>query len=133
MYNLIEYSYFDIIYFEATGSLWLYSKNETTNFNNDIATDVNLKSFKYKAKLLENTVTQPAPNAASGILRNATISVPLKYLINFWRSLELLLITCKVELKIRWKKHCVLSVAGTNNAVGNNDDSNIVFTIKNTN
>ena len=43
------------------------------------------------------------------------------------------MITCKVELKTRWKKHCVLSVAGTNNAVGNNDDSNIVFTIKDTN
>ena len=77
MYNLIKCSYFDIIYFEATGSLWLYSKNETTNFNNDIATDVNFKSFKYKAKLLENTLTQPAPNAASGILRNTTIAVPL--------------------------------------------------------
>ena len=57
----------------------------------------------------------------------------IKYLINFRRSHKLLLITCKVELKTRWKKHCVLSVAGTNNAVGNNDDSNIVFTIKDTN
>ena len=39
----------------------------------------NFKSFKYKAKLLGNTVAQPAPNAANRILRNATIVVPLKY------------------------------------------------------
>ena len=42
------------------------------------------------------------------------------------------LINCKVEIKIRWAKHCVLSVAGTGNANGNNDDINIIFTIKDT-
>ena len=36
--------------------------------------------FLYKAKLLENTVAY----GANGILRNATIAVPLKYLSNFW-------------------------------------------------
>ena len=36
------------------------------------------------------------------------------------------LINCKVELKLIWTKHCVLSAAG------NNDDNNIVFTIKDT-
>ena len=51
-----------------------------------------IKSFKYKAKLLENTAAQPAPNAANGIFKNATIAVPLKYLSNFWRSLEMPLI-----------------------------------------
>ena len=56
----------------------------------------NFKSFKYKAKLLGNTVAQPAPNAANRMLRNATIVVPLKYLSNFWRSLEMPLINCKV-------------------------------------
>ena len=40
------------------------------------------------------------------------------------------LIKCKVELKLRWSKHCVLSVGGTDNANGNNDDNNIIFTIK---
>ena len=42
------------------------------------------------------------------------------------------MINCKVELKPRWTKHCLLSVAGTNNANGNNDDDNIIFTIKDT-
>ena len=98
MYNLIEYS---SNYSEITGSLWFYSKDETTNFNADIANDNNFKSFKYTAKLLGNTVAQPGANAASGILRNPTITVPLKCLSNFWRSLELPLINCKVELKSR--------------------------------
>ena len=39
------------------------------------------------------------------------------------------LINCNMELKIRWTKHCVLPVAGTN-ANGNDDD--IIFTIKDT-
>ena len=33
-------------------------------------------------------------------------------------------------LKLRWRKHCVLSVAGTDNANSNNDDNNIIFIIK---
>ena len=44
----------------------------------------NFKSFEYKAKSLGNTESQTA-NAADGILKNATIAVPLKYLSNFWR------------------------------------------------
>ena len=40
------------------------------------------------------------------------------------------LINCKVELKLQWTKHCVLSVTGTDNVNGNNGDNNIIFTIK---
>ena len=58
----------------------------------------------YKAKLLGNTVALN-DNAANGILKNPTIAVPLKYLSNFRRSLEMLLIKCKVELRVRWTKH----------------------------
>ena len=64
IYKLVEYS---SNYFETTGSLWFYSKDEATNFNNNIVNTDNFKSFKYKAKLLGNTVAQPAPNAANGI------------------------------------------------------------------
>ena len=46
----------------------------------------------YKAKLLENIVAHDAQNQANGILKNATLAVPLKYLSNFWRSLEMPLI-----------------------------------------
>ena len=50
----------------------------------------------YKPKLLENTVAQPAPNATNEILKNATIAVSLKYLSNFWGSLEMPFINRKV-------------------------------------
>ena len=43
---------------------------------------------------------KPNPNNANGILKNATIAVPLKYFSNFWRLLEMPLINCKVELNL---------------------------------
>ena len=43
------------------------------------------------------------------------------------------LINCKVELKIKWTKYCVLSVAGNENGINNNDNANnFIFTIKDT-
>ena len=53
MYNLTEYN---SNYSETTGSLWFYFKDEATNFNVDIENTHNFKSFKYKTKLLGNTV-----------------------------------------------------------------------------
>ena len=70
VYNLIEYS---SNYFETTRSLWFYSKGEATNFNAVIANINNFKIFKYKAKLLGNTVAQGTPDQANEILKNATI------------------------------------------------------------
>ena len=55
------------------------------------------KSFKYKAKLLGNTIA----NGLNRILKDTTIAVPLKYLSNFWRSFEMTLINFKVELKLK--------------------------------
>ena len=52
MYNLIEYS---SNCSETTGSLWFYSKDEGTDFNNNIANTDTFKSFNYRAKLLGNT------------------------------------------------------------------------------
>ena len=72
IYNLIKCS---SKYFDTKGSIWFYSKDEAINFN-FINKDV-FKSFKYKAKLLRDTVAQPAPNAANGILENAVISLQL--------------------------------------------------------
>ena len=57
--NLIEYS---SNYFQTTRSLWFYSKDEVANFSNIITNNKNFKPFKYKAKLLGNTVAQPASN-----------------------------------------------------------------------
>ena len=123
MQNLIEYC---SNYSKATGILWFYSKDQATNFNADIANDNSFKSFKYKAKLLRNTVA----NVANRILRNETIAVPLRHLGNFWRSLEMPLINCKVELKPKWTKYYVLSAADADNNDAN--FNNIIFTIKDT-
>ena len=112
MYNLIEYS---TNYSETTGYLWLYSK-DITNTNN-------FKSLMYKAKLLENTEA----DRANGILKNATIGVSLKYLGNFWRSLEMPLINWKVELKLKWTKYCVFSAAGADNAINRDSNNNILL------
>ena len=73
-------------YSDTTGSLWVYSKDEATNFNaetNNFNT-MNFKSFKYKAKVLGNAEI----DGANGILSKTTIAVLLKYLSNFWRSLQ---------------------------------------------
>ena len=94
MYNLLEYS---SNYSDTTSSLCFYSKDEGINFNANIE-DINyVKSFKYKAKLLGNTEV----DGACGILKNKTIAVTLRYLNKFWMSLEMLLINCKVESKLK--------------------------------
>ena len=64
MYNLIEYS---SNYSETTGSLWFYSKDEATNFKDEILKT--LMIFKNKTKLLGNTVDQPLPNQTNGIIK----------------------------------------------------------------
>ena len=74
MYNLLEYTSNN---FDTTASLQFYSKDKATNFNNYIANTDAFKYFKYKAKLLGNTVV----DGNNGIPKNAAIAVPLKYLI----------------------------------------------------
>ena len=127
MYNLLEYN---SSYSEKTGCLWFFSKDKATQFNAELGNNAAFKPFEYKAKLLEETVAQPAPNNNNGILKNTTIVVSLKYLINFWRSLEMLLINYKVELKFNWTMHCILAVTGKDNPDANHD--NIICTIKDT-
>ena len=82
IYNFLEYSW---NYSKTTGSLWLYSKDQATTFDSAVGSGGAIKSFKCKAKLLEDTVPQPPANQADKILKNVTNVVPLKYLSNFWR------------------------------------------------
>ena len=90
MYSLIEYS---DNYSDTSGSLWHFKRYETTN-NADVSND-NAPSFKYKANPIGNT-------EANGTKNGVKTAVPLKYLSNFWRSLEMPLINCKVELSLKW-------------------------------
>ena len=49
--------------------------------------------------------------------------MPLKYLNNFWKSPEMPLINCKVELKPKWTKCCSLSAAGNENVIIDNNNA----------
>ena len=50
---------------------------------------------------------------AAGNKKDDKIAVPLKYLRNFWRALEMHLINCEVTLMLTWSKKCVvLSAVG---------------------
>ena len=95
MYNLIEYSDNSST---TSGSLWQYYKDDP---NDNLA---NSKSFKYKVKIMGKT-------PQDGNTKDVEILVPLKYLSNFWRTLEMSLINCEVELILTWSKNCVISSA----------------------
>ena len=97
-------------YSDTTGSLPLYSKDKAINFNANIEDNNGFKYFKYKAKLLGNTEAY----GTNRILKN-TIILLLKYLSSFRRSHEMLLVNCKVELKLNWTNHCFLSANGNDN------------------
>ena len=71
--------------------------------------DDNAPSFKYKANLIGNTVADGRNKKKEGV----KIAVPLKYLSNFWRSLEMPLTNCKIELSLNWIENCILSTSGT--------------------
>ena len=101
MYNLIEYS---DNYAKTTGSLSQYCKDiPAPNANDEIThfTEGNLTdSFNFKVKITGRT--------GSGGAKDVEIIVPLKYLSNFWRTLEMPLINCEVNLILTWSSTCVL-------------------------
>ena len=108
MYNLIEYS---DNYAKTTGSLWQYCKdiparnnnNEITEFTRGNTTD----SFNFKAKITGQTGDDGT--------KNVEIMVPLKYLSNFWRTLEMPLINCEVNLILTRSSTCDLIVTNIPN------------------
>ena len=116
MYNLLEYSE---NYRKAVGSFWNYYRNEpnnhplndddhhtqTINYNTDPVK--NSESFKYKS-----SITGKTSNANNGTEQENTktkkileIVVPVKYLTNFWRSLDMPLINCELSLTLTWSEN----------------------------
>ena len=95
MYNLIEYS---DNYAKTTGSLWQYFRDEPVA-DDDIEDS---ESFKSKKK-----ITGKTPNNDNK--KDVKIMVPLKYLSNFWRTLEMPLINCEVNLILTWSSNCVIT------------------------
>ena len=93
----------------TSGSLWNYYRDEIDDVD-DNASDG--KSFEYKTKIVGNTPGRPG-NEGDAIQQpvptlNIEITIPLKYLSNFCRSLGLPLINCEIELDLSWAKDCVL-------------------------
>ena len=43
--------------------------------------------------------------------------VPLKYLFNFWRTLDMLLINCETNFDLNWSKNCIIGVTDVANQV----------------
>ena len=99
MYNLLEYSDHYSIF---SGSLDQFKRDEPPPNNGYVSVDTS-SSFKYRSNLLGNEVN------------NVKIVIPLKYLSNFFRSLEMPLINCKIRLELNWTKICVLSSADNDN------------------
>ena len=102
IYNLIEYS---DNYSDTSGRLWQFKRDEQGMNIGDLAdTNVdNSSSFKCKSSFFRSLT-----DAYNGVFKDLKIAVPLKYLSNFWRSLEMLLSNCKIHLELNWSKNRVM-------------------------
>ena len=126
MYNLLEYSK---NYRKTIGSFYNYYRDELSNDDDDDDNFGNIKvvnsnTFKYKNKIIgkaynvDSTIPNPAggtrianPNYDANKEGTQTIelTIPLKYLGNFWRALNIPLISCEVSLELKWNKNCVIT------------------------
>ena len=98
MSNLIECSDY---YGKTSGSLWQYFRDEPDDDLEDS------ESFKSKIKITGKTPNNNNNN--NNNVKDVEIMVPLKYLSNFWRTLEMPLINCEVKLILTWSSTCVIT------------------------
>ena len=85
--------------------MWKYCKDIPAVNNNDVIVNFNeantTNSFNFNAKITGQTDDDGEKN-------NVEITVSLKYLSNFWRTLEKSLINCEVNLISNWYANCVI-------------------------
>ena len=117
LYNMLEYS---DNYADTTGSLYQYKRPELRDANaNVVNLTSTLSSFKYQSGLVQKQLTTPnSENVPANIdlnfanvyriWKNIKIVVPLKYISNFFRNLELPLINTKLFMELNWTKYSVL-------------------------
>ena len=74
------------------------------NGNPDNFTTDDSSSIKYKSSFFKTL-----DDDDNRVFKNVKTAVPLKYFSNFWRSLEIPLINCKIHLELNWDKDCVMS------------------------
>ena len=104
MYNLREYSK---SFRKTTGSFWNYYRDEPNSSicgeNNNVNYSIkDSKSFDYKTSITEKL-------EGNNTEKEVEIVVPLKYLSNFWRTINMPLINCQINLILTWSKNCVLT------------------------
>ena len=120
MYNLLQYSK---NYRKTAGSLWNYYRDEPSN-----PLSSNSESFKYKISITGNNYNVCHGEKgydANKVCKNETeVVIPLKHLSNIWRSLNIPLINCEVELILTWSRNCVL--VGMTERDGKGDNPAIV-------
>ena len=98
VYNLLEYSDNDQ---NLTGSLYQFKRDEPPDDNANVGNATT--SLVYKSKLIKGT--------DDNNVNNVKLVVPLKYGSNFFRSLEMQLVNCKIDLELTWHKDCMISSA----------------------
>ena len=114
MYNLLEYSK---NYRKTIGLLYNYYRDELSDDADDNNFDnikiVNSNTFEYKNKIIGNTNNVNAGAQGYDVNKNGTqeveLAIPLKDLGNFWRALNIPLISCEVSLELKWNKNCVIT------------------------
>ena len=125
MYNLLEYSK---NYKKTIGSLYNYYRDELSDdANNDNFANINVvnsEAFKYKNKIIGNTYNvdstrvpddggdrenNPDYIANNSGKKSIELAIPLKCLSNFWRVLNIPLISCEVSLELKWNKNCIIT------------------------
>ena len=114
MYNLLGYSK---NYRKTIGSLYNYYRDELSDDADDNNFDnikvVNSNTFKYKNKTIGDTYNLNAGTQGYDVKKNGTqdleLAISLKYLGNFWRALNIPLISCVVSLQLKWDKNCVIT------------------------
>ena len=141
MYNLLEYSK---NYRKTIGSLYNYYRDELSDDNNFLNllnnNVVKSKTFKYKNKIIGNTYNVNAGADGYDANKNGTqlveLNIPLKYLGNFWRALNIPLINCEVSLESKWNKNCIITIlkqratAGANPPARDNSPTGASLAIK---
>ena len=107
MYNLVEYS---DNYSKTSENVWQYYRDESAL--NDAGALANFPgnsaSFKYKQKITDLRGDYGT--------KAVQILVPLRYLSNFWKTLEMPLVNCEISLILTWPENCVISNAAANQA-----------------
>ena len=131
MYNFIKYIR---NYRKKTGSLGNYYRDEP---NSGLSGDDNDINYSIKgSKYFDYKTSITGKFGDNNRKKDAEIAIPLKYLRNFWRALNMPLINCEVYLTLTWSDNCVLTSKATRNAAPGmdaiNNPTNAAIKIKDT-